>query len=77
VSRYFGDMPKTPKRPRDQMQLAKFIGEIATSETPGDKDGPSTADPAAVKRGKARAAKLSPSKRKAIAKKAARARWKK
>jgi len=58
------------------MQLAKFIGEIAVSETPGDKDAPSAADPAAVKRGKARAAKLGPRKRKAIAKKAARARWK-
>jgi hypothetical protein len=67
-------MPKTPKRPRDQMQLAKFIGEIATGER-DDETGP-TPSPAAVKRGKARAAKLSPRKRKAIAKKAARSRWK-
>jgi hypothetical protein len=68
-------MPKHPKRPRDQMQLAKFIGEIATGERP-DEDAMPAPDPAAAKRGKARAAKLSPRKRKAIAKKAAAARWK-
>lgn len=68
-------MPKPPKRPRDMMQLAKYIGEIATGER-DDETGP-LPDAAAVKRGKARAAKLSPRKRKAIAKKAARARWKK
>jgi hypothetical protein len=68
-------MPKHPKRPADMMQLAKAIGEIATSEQPGDKDPASTADPAAVKRGKARAAKLSERKRKMIAKKAASTRW--
>lgn len=66
-------MPKPPKRPRDMMQLAKYIGEIATGERPDD-EAPEP-DAAAVKRGKARAAKLSPRKRKAIAKKAARARW--
>jgi hypothetical protein len=56
------------------MQLAKLVGEIAT----GDAQEPeTTADPKAVKRGQARAAKLSPSKRTAIAKKAARARWEK
>ena len=67
-------MPKTPKRPRDAMQLARFIGEKAASETAGDKD-PSPKP--AAKRGKARAEKLSPGQRKAIAKKAARARWNK
>lgn len=66
-------MPKPPKRPRDMMQLAKYIGEIATGERTEDKAP--IPDAAAVKRGKARAAKLSPRKRKAIAKKAARVRW--
>lgn len=66
-------MPKTPKRPRDMMQLAKMVGELAAHET----TEPETAvsDAAAVKRGKARADALTPRKRSAIAKKAARARW--
>ena len=68
-------MPRHPQRPRDMMQLAKFVGELAT----GEAQEPETVEPdaTAVKRGKARAAKLSPRKRKAIAKKAARTRWKK
>jgi len=66
-------MPKPPKRPRDMMQLAKMVGELATGEaTEADRPPP---DEAAVKRGKARAEALSPRKRKAIAKKAATARW--
>lgn len=67
-------MPKPPKRPRDFNQLAKLVGDLATGqaqETPEPE-----LDEAAVKRGKARAAKLSPKKRKAIAKKAANVRWK-
>jgi hypothetical protein len=67
-------MPKPPKRPRDQMQLAREIGLIAVGER-DDETGPAP-DEKAVKRGKARAAKLSASKRKAIAKKAANVRWK-
>ena len=67
-------MPKLPKRPRDQMQLARQIGLIAVGE---QADNPTPApDEKAVKRGNARAEKLSPRKRKAIAKKAANARWK-
>lgn len=57
------------------MQLAKYIGEIAIGERTEER-APQP-DSAAVKRGKARAAKLSPRKRKAIAKKAASARWNK
>lgn len=57
------------------MQLAQFIGERATSELPGDKDPEPKPEPAAAKRGRARAAKLSARKRKAIARKAAEARW--
>jgi hypothetical protein len=72
-----------PKRPRDTNQLAKLIVGIATGEVEEAKtdDGK---DPAAValgrkgglKGGAARAAKLTPAKRSAIAKKAAAARWK-
>jgi len=67
--------------PRDVNQLAHMIGRIATGQEP--EPPPSTKNPAAValgklggaKGGKARAPNLSASKRKAIAKKAARARW--
>jgi len=79
-------MAKTPKRPRDTNQLAKFITDLATgdaSEPVSDKD--KGKDPAAValgrkgglKGGKARAESLSPKKRKDIAKKAAAKRWSK
>ena len=71
-----------PKRPRDTNQLAHFITQIATGELDDVKtdDGK---DPAAValgrkgglKGGKARAASLTPAKRAAIAKAAAKARW--
>jgi hypothetical protein len=69
------------KRPRDPIQLAKLIGDIATGQVEDKVDDGK--NPAAVelgrlggqKGGKARAEKLSPTKRKAIAKKAAKARW--
>ena len=71
-----------PKRPRDPNQLAKLIVDIATGQV---KDTPveDTRNPAAVALGrlgglvggKARAEALSPKRRKAIAKKAALARW--
>lgn len=74
---------RSSKRPRDANQLAKLIADIATGEAelPKTDEGK---DPAAValgrkgglKGGKARAAKLSATKRAAIAKKAAAARWK-
>jgi hypothetical protein len=72
-----------PKRPRDPNQLAKLIVGIATGEVE-EKDPDEGKDPAAVKRGRAgglkggeaRAAKLTQARRKAIAKKAATARWK-
>jgi hypothetical protein len=69
------------KRPRDPLQLAKLIGDIATGQT---EDAEHNAkNPAAVslgrlgglKGGKARAAKLSPEKRTEIARKAASARY--
>lgn len=73
-----------PKRPRDTNQLAWQIVQEATGQTPEQPEEPDTRNPAAValsklgaaKGGKARAEALSPAKRKAIAKKAAKARWK-
>ena len=74
---------KRIKRPRDPLQLAKLIGDIATGETVDKvEDGKS---PDAVERGKkggtiggkARAAALSSKKRKEIAQKAIKARWEK
>lgn len=76
-----------PKRPRDLNELASMLVGIATGEepeptpdTPAEED---TRNPHAValgrlgglKGGKARASKLTPEERKAIAKKAAKARW--
>ena len=74
-------MAKKPTRPRDLNQLAKLIVDISTGSAPHDPD--SGKNPAAValgrlggaKGGPARAAALSPAKRKAIAKKAAAKRW--
>jgi len=70
------------KRPKDSNQLAKFIVEIATGERE-DTPPPSKKNAAAVelgrlgglKGGNARANKLTPEKRKEIAKKAAEKRW--
>jgi len=75
--------PKTPKHP-DLNQLAFAIVQAATDESEPVEE-PSTKNPAAValgrlgglKGGKARAEKLTPERRKEIAKKAIEARWKK
>jgi hypothetical protein len=70
-------MPKRPARPRDLNQLAKLILDIAT----GAAENVKLVAPKAGQRkgglrgGKARAKKLSKASRKAIARKAARARW--
>jgi hypothetical protein len=74
-------MATRPKRPGDFAQLGKLVVDILTGERPND--SPKGSDirlstvrrKAATKGGKARAKALSPRKRKAIAKKAARARW--
>lgn len=71
---------KKSKKPTDLNRLAHRIVEEATTDTP-DTSGK---DPAAVslgrrgglKGGPARAKKLTPKRRSAIAKKAAKARWK-
>lgn len=65
------DMPKPPKRPRDPNQLAKMVVEIATGET--SDTVPTTTPMAALGRtgglvgGKARAATLTPERRREIA----------
>ncbi|HKR12930.1 MAG TPA: hypothetical protein VJT15_12805 [Pyrinomonadaceae bacterium] len=68
--------------PKDPNQLAKYIHDVTTGEA--EKIEPPKKNPAAValaglgasKGGKARAKSLSSKKRKAIAQKAAKARWK-
>jgi hypothetical protein len=69
------------KRPRDPNQLAKHIVDIAVGEVEDtvseSKRNPSKKQLDGSKGGRTRAANLSIAKRKAIAKKAARSRWKK
>jgi hypothetical protein len=68
--------------PRDTNQLAKMIVDMATGEAPPETKGP-VKDPVSVELGRRggliggpkRAAKLSPERRREIAKKAAAARW--
>jgi hypothetical protein len=69
------------KRPRDTNQLAKWIVDQSTGELPDPNSGKNQAAVAlgrlgGLKGGKARASKLSPRKRREIAKKAANSRWK-
>jgi hypothetical protein len=73
---------KRPRRPRDANQLAKLIVDMATGEAARD-SAPTPETPATAARrkgglkgGKARARKLGAKRRTAIARKAARARWK-
>ncbi|MGB7622626.1 MAG: histone H1 [Terriglobia bacterium] len=67
------------KRPRDPVQLAKQVFDIAIGEAEDtvseSKRHPSKRRAGGLKGGKARAAKLSDTKRAEIAKKAAKARW--
>lgn len=72
-------MPKTPKRPRDPNQLAKFIIDAATGEIPAKVETPKVtrAKKAGAAGGPARARALSPAERSEIARVAAEARWKK
>ena len=71
------------KRPRDTNRLAWQVVQEATGQATRPAEKPDTRNPAAValsrlgasKGGKARAAALSPAKRRAIAKKAVAARW--
>lgn len=72
-------MTKTPKRPRDPNQLAKFIVDAATGEIQVAVETPkvSRAKKAGAVGGPARARSLSPAERSEIARIAAEARWKK
>jgi hypothetical protein len=73
-------MAARKKRPRDPIQLAKLIGDIATGQV---EDGVPTETPkvqrarkGGAKGGPARAAALTPEQRAEIARVAAEARWK-
>ena len=69
------------KRPRDPVQLAKQVFDIAIGEAEDtvseSKRHPSKRRAGGLKGGKARAKKLSPDERHQIAVKAAESRWKK
>lgn len=73
---------KRLKRPRDPLQLAKLIGDIATGQVEDrieDRRNQAAVDLGrlgAEKGGKARAKKLSPERRAEIAREAAKKRWK-
>lgn len=72
---------KRLKRPRDPLQLAKLIGDIATGaveDRTEDRKNQAAVElgrKGGLKGGKARAAKMTPKQRHASAKKAAKARW--
>jgi hypothetical protein len=70
---------KRLKRPRDPIALAKLIGDIATGQVDDKADDGKNAAAAELGRkgGKSRASKLSSERRRAIAAKAAAARWQK
>jgi hypothetical protein len=69
------------KRPRDPVQLAKQVFDIATGEAEDtvseSKRHPSKRSAGGLKGGKARAKRLTPDRRRQIASAAAKARWKK
>jgi hypothetical protein len=71
-------MTKTPKRPRDPNQLAKFVIDMATGEeaAPAESSKTARARKGGSKGGPARSKALSPSARSEIASIAANARWK-
>jgi hypothetical protein len=72
-------MPKGPrgeKRPADVIGMSVKVMRIATGEEEDDADPvKSAAAELGSRGGKARAEKLTPAKRRAIARKAAKARW--
>lgn len=72
-------MPKTPKRPRDPNQLAKFVIDAATGDILAAVEAPNVvrARKAGAVGGAARTKILSPAERSEIASIAAQARWKK
>lgn len=77
-----GMATKRIPRPRDPIALAKLVGDIATGQIEDrveDRKDPAASELGRIgglKGGKARAAKLSPARRREIAKDAAAKRWK-
>jgi hypothetical protein len=69
--------PKGEKRPADSIQSAFKVGRIATGDDVEEFNAKSAAAQLGKRGGEARAAALSPKKRKEIAKKAAAKRWSK
>lgn len=67
--------PQGQKRPADVIGCAVKVAKIATGEVQEDVTKKEYTRKAGIIGGKARAEKLSPKKRKAIAKKGAQARW--
>ena len=67
----------TQEAPRDPIQFAKLIGDIATGQTPDVEDDGKNAAAAELGRkgGAARAARLTAEQRAAIARKGAASRW--
>lgn len=84
MSRYDGRMSRATRRPRDTNQLAKLIVDISTGAEQDHQPGDEGKDPVAVERGRlgglkgglARKKSLSKTRLKAIATRAAKARWK-
>jgi hypothetical protein len=74
-------MPERKRRPRDPNQLAYQTVQEGTIQAEQPAERPDTRNPAAVERastgGHARAAALLPARRRAIAKAAVAARWRK
>lgn len=68
---------KRLKRPRDPIQLAKLIGDIATGAVEDRTEGVPARAKGGKAGGRARAKVLSPKERSEIARAAASARWKK
>jgi len=69
--------PKGEKRPADVIGNAVHVMRIATGEITEVPDGKDAARKGGTKGGPARAESLTPERRSAIAKKGAKARWKK
>ncbi len=72
-------MPKGPrgeKRPADAIGRAVMIGKIATGEIEDRRGDAKSATPRGSAGGKKRAANMPPERRKEIAQKAAKSRWK-
>ncbi len=68
-------MKKRPSKPQDVNQAAKSIVDFLAELTEAEEPEETQAEQIARQGGKARAAKLTPAERSAIAKKAAQKRW--